>query len=225
MRIQKDQMIGDLPALSARRFMQRHRDTVFAAESLKDHFPEMPDDALHRTWSVFLETGYIEFREERNGRSWYEMTTKGNALAQASAAQPISRKTAKKKLHEFMRRVEEINQNEEYAFTVVRVALFGSMLSDSPEVSDIDLAIELKARFSDKQAFRDHQQRRVELALSNGKSFRTFVERALWPRHEILFFLKARSRVFSIHETEDLANLKSDEFKMLLGDPPMFSAL
>jgi predicted nucleotidyltransferase len=193
---------------------------VFAVESLKDYFPNISDEGIRRTWSVFLETGFIEFKEERDGRPWYELTTKGNALAQALAAKPISRKTAEKKLQEFMARVEEINRNEEYAFRVGRVALFGSMLSDVAEVSDIDLAIQLEARLSDKQAFSDHLKKRVELALSSGKSFRSFFERAAWPRHEIYVFLKARSRMFSIHETEELAHLKPEEFKMLLGGQP-----
>ena len=109
MRIQNHQMIGDLPALDARRFMQRHRDCVFAAESLKDFIPDISEEAIHRTWSIFIEKNYIEFREERDGRPWYELTTRGNALAQASAAKPISRKTAEKKLQEFMARVEQIN--------------------------------------------------------------------------------------------------------------------
>jgi predicted nucleotidyltransferase len=220
MRIEKHQMIGDLPALDARRFMQRHRDSVFTADSLKDHFPDISDENLHRTWKVFLEEGYIEFREERDGRPWYELTTKGNALAQASAAKPISRQTAEKKLQEFMERVEQINRNEEYAFKVGRVALFGSLLSDAPDVSDIDLAIQLEGRLPDREAFSNHSKRRIEVALSSGKSFHTFFEQASWPRHEIYQFLKARSRVFSIHEIDELRHLSPKEFKMLLGEPP-----
>jgi len=220
MRIEKHQMIGDLPAIDVRRFMQRRRDWVFARESMKDFFPDISDEKLHRTWNVLLGEGYFELREKRDGRLWYELTTKGNALAQASAAKPISRKTAEKKLQEFMERVEQINQNEEYALKVGRVALFGSLLSDAPEVSDIDLAIQLEGRLPDREAFSNHSKRRIEVALSSGKSFRTFFEQASWPRHEIYQFLKARSRLFSIHEIDELTHLNPKEFKMLLGEPP-----
>jgi hypothetical protein len=48
MRIDKDQLIGDLPAIEVRRFMQRRRDWVFARESLKDFFPHISDDKLPR---------------------------------------------------------------------------------------------------------------------------------------------------------------------------------
>ena len=72
-----------------------------------------------------------------------------------------------------MARVEQLNNNEEYAFRVARVALFGSLLSHATHVNDIDLAIQLEARQSDRQAFREHSRKRVEGAQANGKVFRT----------------------------------------------------
>jgi predicted nucleotidyltransferase len=220
MRIQKDQMIGDLPALDVRRFMQRRRDWVFARESLNDFFPDISDEKLQKTWAVLLEEGYFEFREERDGRSWYELTPKGNALAQASAAKPISRKTATKRLQEFMSRVEQVNQSAEYVFKVRRVALFGSLLSDAAEVNDIDLAIELEGRESDREGARNQMLKRADLARANGKVFHSVIQQLLWSRHEIYLFLKARSRVFSLHDIEELSNLNPKDYKMLLGHPP-----
>lgn len=222
MRIEKGQLIGALPAIDVRRFMQRRRDWVFARESLNDFFPDISDEKLQRTWTVLLEERYLEFREERDGRPWYELTPKGNALAQASAAKPISRKTAEKGLQEFMARVEQVNQSAEYAFKVGRVALFGSFLSDAAEVNDIDLAIELEGRQSDTQAVRDHMLQRADLARANGRVFRSVVQQLLWSRHEIHLLLRAKSRVFSLHEIDELANLNPKEFKMLLGAPPVF---
>lgn len=220
MRIERDEFIGELRAVDVRRFLQRRRDWVFARESLKDFFPDSSDEQLDRTWDVLLKEGYLEFREERDGRSWYELTPKGNALAQATAAKPISRKTAEKKLQEFMARVEQLNNNDEYAFKIARVALFGSLLSDASHVNDIDFAIQLQARQSDHQAFREHSRKRVEVAQANGKIFRTSNEQLFWSRDEIYLFLKARSRVYSLHGIEELVELSPNGFKMLLGDPP-----
>jgi hypothetical protein len=50
--------------------------------------------------------------------------------------------------------------------------------------------------------------------------FRSVIQQLLWSRHEIYLFLKARSRVFSLHDIEELSNLNSNEYKMLFGDPP-----
>ena len=96
MRIEKHQFIGELHAVDVRRFLQRRQNWVFARESLKDFFPDSSDEQLDRTWDVLLSEGYLELREEREGRLWYELTPKGNALAQATAAKPISGRRLKR---------------------------------------------------------------------------------------------------------------------------------
>src|SRR6266550_1979535 len=62
---------------------------------------------------------------------WYELTDEGMRFAQATAAGPLSRATAERKLREFMARVEQVNESDEFAFRVVRVVLFGSYLTDA----------------------------------------------------------------------------------------------
>lgn len=131
---------------------------------------------------------------------------------------------AENRLQEFMARVEQINLNNEYAFKVGRVALFGSLLSNASEVNDIDLAIQLEGRHSDRQSVRNHMLERANVAQANGRVFRSVVQQLLWSRHEIYLFLRARSRIFSFHQMDELAHLSSDQFKMLLGPPPSFLA-
>jgi len=177
-------------------------------------------DESTRTWETFLEQKYIQFCEERDGRSWYEVTIEGNTIAHASAAKPISRKTAEKKLNEFMQRVQEINCNQEYAYIISTVVLFGSVLSDAPNVNDVDLAVKLKRRVDDDKIFREMVEKRKQVAMSKGKVFRTFFEQTLWAQQEIYLFLKARSRAISLHEIEDIQNLNIKSYKTLLGKFP-----
>jgi hypothetical protein len=121
-----------------------------------------------------------------------------------------------------MQRVAEVNKNDEYAFIIRRVALFGSMLTDVREVNDIDLALELSPRLADKDAARRHEQQRIRLALNQGRRFSNIISELYWPRQEVRLFLKARSRVYSLHEMQELRELGLRDFKMLLGDYPDF---
>lgn len=70
-------------------------------------------------------------------------TIKGNALALASAAKPILRSTAERKINEFLERVKEVNRNDYYLYKIKKVVVFGSYLSDAEKLGDIDLAIEI----------------------------------------------------------------------------------
>jgi len=51
---------------------------------------------------------YIERKYVRNNIQYYINTLKGNALSLASAAKPIKRETAKKKIDDFLKRVDEV---------------------------------------------------------------------------------------------------------------------
>jgi predicted nucleotidyltransferase len=134
---------------------------------------------------------------------WYELTDEGNGFAQASAAAPLKRATAERKLREFMARVEQVNQSEEFAYRVKRVVLFGSYLTDAERVNDIDLAVQLAPRWDGFDVGRQYQkeQERVRLARRHRKRNAFAVEQ--WPWREVFLFLKGRSRAFSFHGIDD----------------------
>lgn len=44
-----------------------------------------------------------------------------NALALASAAKPILRTTAEKKINEFLERVRDVNRNEYYKYKIINI--------------------------------------------------------------------------------------------------------
>lgn len=124
-------------------------------------------------------------------------------FAQATAAAPLRRVTAERKLREFMARVEQVNRSEEFAYRVKRVVLFGSYLTDAERVNDIDLAVELVPRWDGfNVGIQYHkEQERLRLAPRHGTRNALAVEQ--WPWREVLLFLKARSRAFSLHDMRD----------------------
>ena len=129
----------------------------------------------------------------------WRTTLKGNQLANASAAKPVRRQTAERALADFLERVEQVNQRDEYVYAVERVILFGSYLGTSPTVGDLDLAVGLRPKY-DEATMPAAAQRRRQQAASVGRSFSNVFEQAAWPRTEVYRFLKGRSRLISLHE-------------------------
>ena len=134
---------------------------------------------------------------------WYELTDEGMRFAQATAAGPLSRATAERKLREFMARVEQVNESDEFAFRVVRVVLFGSYLTDAERVNDIDLAIELVPRWDGFNVGIQYRKEQERVRLAPRHRTRNALAVEQWPWREVLLFLKARSRGFSFHGIQD----------------------
>jgi hypothetical protein len=87
--------------------------------------------------------GWLETEEEEG---YFQTTLAGNAFAGANAIKPIPRAKADKLLETFLKRVEELNARDEFTECVHEVAVFGSYTGNSPEVGDIDLAVDIRQR-------------------------------------------------------------------------------
>ena len=116
----------------------------------------------------------------------------------------------KQSLSEFLERVKEVNEDDYFLFRVNKVVLFGSYLSSNESVNDIDIAIELVCKITDHETFEDLARIRVEQALQKGRTFRDSIEQIFWPQTEVRRYLKARSRVISLHDTHELLSLQCE---------------
>jgi len=89
---------------------------------------------------------YIEPSPDHKG-TWRN-TSKGNALACASAAPPLLRQSAQRKLDELLNRVRFVNSPEcEFLYWVGEVVLFGRMLTQKARISDVDLSVRLDRKY------------------------------------------------------------------------------
>lgn len=147
--------------------------------------------------------GYLERHGSDPIQASYEFTAKGAALRNASAAKPVRRETADRHLAAFMDRVAAVNSDDSLSYVVARVVLFGSMLGDARTVSDVDLAVELRRRTVDGEAASRRDDERRELAATQGRTFKTFVDELVWPEREVMLLLKGRSPVISLTTTRD----------------------
>ena len=95
--------------------------------------------------------------------------------------------------------MDEVNRSESFLGKAVAVVLFGSMLK--PEVdrlSDVDIAVDVAAKESDRARLRELNEQRVQLLESQGHRFRGFLERQFHWHYEARAYLKGGSRVISL---------------------------
>ncbi|MFT3952724.1 MAG: nucleotidyltransferase domain-containing protein [Oscillospiraceae bacterium] len=212
MTINSNDSLFDLPIMQFRSFFKKFFNN-WDVEDLMLFFnlgKEKADDIL-----IKLEAeGYVEKERKLQDIQLWKNTIKGNALGIASAAKPILRKTAEKKLAEFLERVQEVNRNEYYLYKVKEVILFGSYLRDTEKLGDIDLAVEIVPKETDNHKFYELTSARSKEAIKKGRIFNSFIEEAYFPYTEVYRYLKSRSRSISLHETND-AVLKTAEHKVL----------
>jgi DNA-binding transcriptional regulator YhcF (GntR family) len=199
MRIQPNDMIVGQPVLAIRKllkYVQRGPDGML--ETIAQQLA-VDISTAEQVYADLLREGYIEPSEPIGGYKLWHNTHKGNALANASARKPISRRTAERVVEEFLQRVREINANSEYAYRVKQVIAFGSFLSDSPTLGDVDLSIELEDRYQDTHEREIGHKARIAAARKAGREFRDYMEMLLWPEQEVLLLLKNRSPSLSLH--------------------------
>lgn len=213
MRISSSDMVVGYPILLIRKLLVacRARDLVVSGV---ERILQVDATEARRVLAALEQEGYIKLYQAFLPREQWHTTRKGNTLAGASAARPANRAKAEQRLAEFLERVDRINADDAYVYRVTKVALFGSMLSESPTVGDIDVAIELTPRY-DAEAMEERREQRVDAAIAAGRSFPNWVDSLVWPQQEVLLLLKNRSHLISLHEFHQLKKLKTP-YRMLV---------
>src|SRR5437867_3954023 len=117
-----------------------------------------------------VELGYVEAASTKGNRS-YKRSLAGSTLAQASAAQPLRRGTAERKLADFLARVRRVNEDGYYLYRVKKVLVFGSYLTAAARINDIDVAIELVHRWQDPDKHSTLHHARIQEAMRKGRRF------------------------------------------------------
>ncbi|MDR3571719.1 MAG: hypothetical protein P4L81_06030, partial [Candidatus Pacebacteria bacterium] len=197
-------------------------DKGFRADWLRDmHYCKSRATALIRD---LISDGYIEPRSEpkpfdQSGIQWYSLTERGRSLVRATAAVPVSREHAERTLREFMERVKVVNCDSRFLVRVTDVVVFGSYLSDTPSLGDLDLACDYDSKIEDAKLrvklYSKHFQK-------SGRQMRTFISDFTWPQEEVELFLKSRMRTISLqpmHSFLGMPKRENFQYRVLLGDP------
>jgi predicted nucleotidyltransferase len=173
-----------------RDFLNRFSLNPFDVERVQNTF-RIPSKKALVLIAALEREGYITKADKTPYAQYWTLTDAGSRLASAYAARPISRKTADKKLAELIERAKQVNRSDDFAFCVCQIAVVGSYLSDALTMSDVDVVVSLRPRLSDADAQQSLEAKRIN---ASQRSFSNIVEQIYWPRHEVMFFLKSRSR-------------------------------
>jgi hypothetical protein len=115
----------------------------------------------------------------------------------------VSRRAAEQKLNEFMDRVREVNEAGRFLYRVRKVVLFGSFLTKSSTIGDLDVAIELIPKEPDSKKHSELVLAHGNAAVLNGRHFRNFVQVLDFAAQEVRSFLKAGSRIIQLTDCRD----------------------
>ncbi len=203
--VPKSQLYG-LPARTVRDFLRHVGLATFDEEYLRSRL-QVSTAESHAVVAGLLADEYIDHAMPNDGVPAYGLIAKGRQLAMASFAPPITRSVGEQLLMGVLARAAEAASEHEFVFQITKIALFGSMLGTAPLVSDLDLALEVKPRF-DGTEFDELNQQRIELAERGGKHFKSMLAAVVWPRVEVIEFLRGGSRYVSVHSFSELELLK-----------------
>src|SRR2546422_11754980 len=126
MRLDPKTNIAGVPALRVRDALRRVAAAgPFDVEAMADTLKE-PMKTAEGVVAELLAGGYVEvIRGDPDQEGFYELTAKGRQFRLASAAKPLPRDAAARKLAEFLERVHLVNANPDYMSRVAKVFVFG----------------------------------------------------------------------------------------------------
>jgi predicted nucleotidyltransferase len=217
MRIRSNDLVVGFPAKQIRKLLRQNAEFL-SVEDVTKVLGLTGESALQLLENL-EQKGFIEkntFAPDPD-KNW-KHTVKGGALGKALFSAPVFRESAEKALVEFMDRVQEVNEDGRFLFRVRKVVLFGSFLTGSATLGDLDIAVELVPKEADAKKHSELILARANEAALNGKSFRNFIERLDFAAQEVRSFLKSRSRIIQLTDCQD-GVLKIAEHRVIYEGP------
>ena len=202
MRIRPDDLVVDFPARQIRMLLRQSVEFLSVDDVTK--VLGLRGRSALRLLENLEQEGFIEkntFAPDAK-RNW-KHTIKGGALSNALFSAPVSRRSAERRLSEFMDRVREVNESGRFLFRVGKVVLFGSFLSESSTIGDLDVAIDLVPKEPDAKKHSELLLAHANAAALCGKRFQNFVQRLDFAAQEVRSYLKARSRIIQLTDCND----------------------
>jgi hypothetical protein len=205
-RLSREDRIAGLPAGAARELMRRFRSAQPEGIISEWIAPDGRSDA--EIARALAAEGWLKINVEHlDGEAWWETTTRGNALAQASFGKPITRATAARHLAAVIERADAFNADSTHLVEIAELVVFGSYLDPATtHLGDLDLGITFRSPIPATVTRDEHTAILLAYARASGRQFNTFLDRLFWPEHEAVLQLRNRSAVINI-TSEDVPSL------------------
>ena len=202
MRLVPNSKLYGRPAVHIRDFLLHIGPDTFNQVYLKERL-QLSDQETNTVLSGLLADNYVVDALPIDDLPGYGLAPRGLQLAVSTFAYKIKREVGEQLLAGVISRASNAEAQRPFVFQVTKIALFGSMLTDSALVHDVDLAIAVETPY-DGAAFDEAQQRRIDAATKSGKRFRSMLASVVWPRMELTEYLRGGSRHISLHSFNEL---------------------
>lgn len=188
MRVQRDQIVGGIPAQIARRIVRRLGSQDSPASAIDGLLAKYDQSrSAEEVIKGLADEGFVELAFTTVSGDWWRTTISGNALAMASFGKPIARHTADRLLAGLLSRTQELNADPAQLLAVERIRVFGSYLR--PEIDplgDIDVELILRRRVSAREL--------IQYGAESGKAFPHYVAQIHWAETEFIQRLRTLAR-------------------------------
>jgi predicted nucleotidyltransferase len=200
MRIDARTTLGGCPVLQVRKLLRALNNHLYWDSKTVQAVLSVESRKAAGLVRALEASGLAKTRRSKGPKAW-TTTHLAQSFASASAAKPITRKTAETALARLLERIHRVNRDNYFLGRVIRVVVFGSYLrGDVDRLGDVDVAVELAPKESDRQRLRELNYRRVAVSEKKGRRFSGMLDREMWWRLETFYFLKGRSRSISLHD-------------------------
>jgi predicted nucleotidyltransferase len=196
-RIDPKAVIGGYPALMIRKLVRKLNNIQYwKAETVQVILRNERSEA-EAIVKTLVEAGLAVAAPIRVMEGW-ATTRFARSFGSATAAKPITRKTADHALSQLLERVNQVNTEERFLANVTKLVVLGSYLrADVDRLSDLDIAVELQPKEANWDRLRELTLNRVEQLEIAGRRF-NWIEIEYWWHLEAFRFLKSRSRAISL---------------------------
>jgi len=196
-RIDPKAVIGGYPALMIRKLVRKLNNIQYwKAETVQVILRNERSEA-EAIVKTLVEAGLAVTAPIRVMDGW-ATTQFARSFGSATAAKPITRKTADHALSQLLERVNQVNTEERFLAKVTKLVVLGSYLrADVDRLSDLDIAVELQPKEANWDRLRELTLNRVEQLEIAGRRF-NWIEIEYWWHLEAFRFLKSRSRAISL---------------------------
>ena len=141
MHIATNQMIAGFPAPLIRKLMRKATAHLISLRTVTDVL-QCSDRVGKSVLADLRRNGFLQGASGWNNTR-FEATMKGSALAQASAAKPLQKSTAKQLIADLIRRACQVNGSAQWAYRVDVLVIFGSCVRGAERPNDVDAACTL----------------------------------------------------------------------------------
>lgn len=188
MRLDKTETIRGVRMMVVRDLLRGMGPGSVSAGFVKDRTGADIVDAL-------VARGWLKPKYSRNGTQYYSSTVAGDAVGNAHFVKPLPRARADRLAAEMLRRADAINADADLIYRIKTIRAFGSYITDSPDVGDIDLEVELE--YKREKGDRPNEVNRAR-ARASGKTM-SYWDEGRYGEREVKLLLKGRSPYLSFH--------------------------